>query len=104
MPASTLYHTNQIENVQVKTVEYHSDKIVFNVLFIPEKPLCPCCCHNGNISKGLKIRNLRMAPLGNKMAFLAVKLQRLQCLNCWHTWWPPMPFAKPKKRVTLSFE
>jgi len=34
MPASMLYHINQIENVQVKTEEYHSDKIVFNVRFI----------------------------------------------------------------------
>jgi transposase len=104
MSASLLYHTNQIENVQVKKEEYHSDKIVFNVLFIPEKPLCPCCCHDRNTSKGLKIRKLRMAPLGNKMAFLAVELHRLQCLNCWHIWWPPMPFARPRKRVTLSFE
>jgi len=104
MPASMLYHTNQIENVQVKTEEYHSDKIVFHVRFIPDKPICPCCCHDGNTAKGLKIRKLRMAPLGNKMAFLAVEIHRLHCLNCWHTWWPPMPFAKPKKRVTLSFE
>lgn len=104
MSASLLYHTNQIENIQVKTEEYHSEKIVFNVLFIPEKPLCPCCGHNGNRSKGLKTRKLRMAPLGNKMAFLVVEVHRLQCLNCWHAWWPPMPFAKPRKRVTLSFE
>ena len=104
MPASLLYHTNQIENVQVKTEEYHSDKIIFNVLFIPEKPLCPCCCHDRNSLKGLKIRKLRMAPLGNKKAFLVVELHQLQCLNCCHTWWPPLPFAKPRKRVTLSFE
>jgi transposase len=104
MSASLLYHTNQIENVQFKTVEYHSDKLIFRVLFIPKKSLCPCCCHDESSSKGLKNRKLRMAPLGNKMAFIVVELHRLQCLNCRHIWWPPMPFAKPKKRVTLSFE
>ncbi len=104
MSASLLYHTNQIENVQVKNVEYHSDRVIFKVFFIPEKPLCPCCGHDENSSKGLKTRKLRMAPLGNKMAFILVDLHRLQCLNCRHIWWPPLSFAKPKKRVTLSFE
>lgn len=104
MSASLLYHTNQIENVQVKTVEYHQDKVTFNVLFTPEKSLCPRCSHHKNISKGLKTRKLRMAPLGNKMAFLVVELHRFHCHNCRHSWWPPMPFVRPKKRVTLSFE
>lgn len=104
MSASLLYHTNQIENIQVKNVEYHPTKVVFDVLFTPVKPLCPCCCYEESSSKGFKIRKLRMAPLGNKMAILAVELHRLQCLNCRHIWWPPMPFAKPKKRVTISFE
>ena len=104
MPASLLYHTNQIEDVQVQKEEYHADKVIFRVLFVPRRPLCPCCGCGDNISKGSKERKLRMAPLGNKMAFHIVKLHRLQCVNCLHTWWPSMPFVRPKKRVTLSFE
>jgi transposase len=104
MSASLLYHTNQIEDVQVNHEEYHLDKVIFHVLFTPKQPLCPCCGHNENFSKGSKKRKLRMAPLGNKMAFLLVTLHRLQCVNCRHTWWPPLPFARPKRRVTLSFE
>jgi transposase len=104
MPASLLYHTNQIEDVQVLEEEYHSDKIIFKAVFEPQRSLCPCCGYNDNVSKGSKERRLRMAPLGNKMAFLLVNLHRLQCVNCRHTWWPSMPFVKPKKRVTLSFE
>jgi transposase len=104
MPASLLHHTNQIEDVQVQKVEYHVDKVVFRALFVPRQPPCPCCGYGNNVSKGSKERKLRMAPLGNKMAFLIVKLHRLQCVHCLHTWWPTMPFVKPKKRVTLSFE
>lgn len=104
MPASMLYHSNQIENVQVKKVEYFSDKIVFEVLYQPPKSLCPCCLHDENSSKGLKIRTLRMVPLGNKAAFLSVEIHRLKCLNCENMWWPSLSFANPKKRVTLSFE
>ncbi len=104
MPASILYHTNQIEDVQVNHVEYQFDKVIFRVLFTPKHPLCPCCGYNEYFSKGLKERRLKMAPLGNKMAFLLVRLHRLQCVNCRHIWWPPMPFTRPKKRVTLSFE
>ncbi len=104
MSASLLYHTNQIEDVQVEKEEYQNDKVIFRAVFVPKQSLCPCCGYESNISKGSKIRKLRMAPLGNKMAFLRVKLHRLQCINCLHIWWPSMPFVKPKKRVTLSFE
>lgn len=104
MSASLLYHTNQIENVQVKNVEYFVEKIVFEVCYKPQKPLCPCCHHDQSSLKGGKTRRLRMAPLGNKAAFLAVEVHRLKCLNCEYQWWPPLPFANSKKRVTLSFE
>ena len=104
MSASLLYHTNQIKNVQVKNVEYHHDQVIFRTLFTPIKPLCPCCSYDESSSKGAKTRKLRMAPLGNKRAFIAVEIHRLQCLNCQYTWWPPIPFSKPKKRFTLSFE
>lgn len=104
MSASMLYHTNQIEDVQVQKEEYHIDSILFRATFMPKQLHCPCCDHDSNISKGSKERKLRMAPLGNKMAFLIVKLHRVQCANCLHTWWPSMPFVKRKKRVTLSFE
>lgn len=104
MPASLLYHTNQIEDIQVLNQEYTSDKIIFRVNFTPKKTACPCCGYQSSTSKGVKERKLRMAPLGDKMAFLFVQIHRLQCVNCQHVWWPPMPFARPKKRVTLSFE
>lgn len=104
MPASLLYHTNQIEDVQVKNTEYFSDKIVFQVLYKPRTVLCPCCGCNESSSKGTKTRKLRMAPLGNKKAFLSVEIHRLKCINCSHVWWPPLPFARVKKRFTISFE
>jgi transposase len=104
MPASLLYHTNQIEDVQVLNEEYHPESIVYKAIFKPKQASCPCCGHADTIFKGSKERKLRMAPLGNKMAFLVIKLHRLQCTNCLETWWPSMPFVKSKKRVTLSFE
>lgn len=104
MPASLLYHTNQIEDVQVKNTEHFSEKIVFQVLYKPSLALCPCCGSNESTFKGIKIRNLRMAPLGNKQAFLSVEIHRLKCINCSHIWWPPLPFARAKKRFTISFE
>lgn len=104
MPASLLYHTNQIEDVQVQKPEYHADKVIFRAKFIPKQAICPFCGHHSNVLKGSKERRLRMVPLGNKMAFLFVQIHRLQCVNCQSIWWPSMPFVKPKKRYTLSFE
>lgn len=104
MLTSLLYHTNQIEDVQVLNIEYHSKKVVFKAVYTPRKTICPRCGSKDNILKGSKERKLRMAPLGNNQAFLTVKLSRLKCTDCLRIWWPLMPFAKPKKRVTVSFE
>ncbi|MBA2726864.1 MAG: ISL3 family transposase [Parachlamydiaceae bacterium] len=104
MSASLLYHTNQITDVQVKNVEYFHEIIVFHVLYEPSKAPCPCCGWNESTSKGVKRRKLRMAPLGNKAAFLLVEIHRLKCVNCSFIWWPTLPFARIKKRHTVSFE
>jgi transposase len=104
MFTSLLYHTNQIEDVQVLKHEYGQDKVLVEAVLVPKKIPCPCCGANDLISKGLKIRRLRMAPLGDKMAILKLRIHRLQCVNCLHVWWPQIPFAKPKKRYTVSFE
>jgi transposase len=104
MLASLLYHTNQIEDVQVLRQEFHADKVIFDAVLSTRKNFCPCCGCEDTISKGVKMRKLRMAPIGNKIAILMLTLHRLQCINCLHTWWPSIPFARPKKRYTISFE
>lgn len=104
MFTSLLHHTNQINDVQVLKHEFHSNKALFEAVLIPKKSPCPCCGGNDFISKGLKTRKLRMAPLGDKPAILILRVHRHQCVNCLYVWWPPIPFAKPKKRYTLSFE
>jgi transposase len=104
MPASLLYHTNQITDVQVKNTEYFSDKLIFHVTFNPKTSLCPCCKSDKHSKKGVKYRQLHMAPLGNKQAVLSVEIHRLICSDCLQIWWPKMPFVRGKKRVTLSFE
>jgi transposase len=104
MSASLLYHTNQVQDVQVLKEEYHADRIIFRVNFVPNKTLCLCCGSHFSTLKGSKKHKLRIAPLGNKMAFLLVQVHRHQCADCLHIWWPSMPFVKPKKRVIISFE
>ena len=99
-----LYHTNQIKNIQVKDVDYFPDKIVFHVLYEPEKILCPRCSYKGFSLKGNKIRKLRIAPLGMMASFIFVELHRLKCDSCHAIWWPALPFVQGKKRVTISFE
>jgi transposase len=104
MLASLLYHTNQIEDVQVKNCEFGADRITFHVDFIPKGVHCPLCFGKGHAEKGRKIRKLQMAPMGSKQAFLEVQISRLKCSHCDHVYWPILPFAQSKKRVTISFE
>jgi len=104
MPASLLYHTNQITDIQVENVEYFESKIVYHAIYQPKNPSCPTCAYHQYNLDSIKSRNLRMAPLGNKQAFLLLKIHRLRCCNCAQVWWPPIPFVKGKKRTTISFE
>ena len=99
-----LYHTNQITNVQVENVEYFESKIDFHAIYRPKNPLCPACGDQIHNLDGMKIRNLRMAPLGNKSAFLLLEIHRCKCCNCGQVWWPPIDFVKGKKRTTISFD
>ena len=57
MFASLLYHTNQIEDVQVLKDEYHSDKMLFEGVLKPKNNPCSCCGGKEFISKGLKTRS-----------------------------------------------
>jgi len=104
MSISLLYHTNQITNIQENKTEYSSDKVVFHVHYNPKEELCPCCESKEYSLKGIKLRKLKLPPVGDKLAFLLVKLNRLKCLECDQIWWPSLPFARAKKRFTKSFE
>lgn len=104
MPASLLYHTNQITDIQVKNVEYFDSKIIYHAIYQQKNPSCPTCAYHQHYQDSIKSRNLRMAPLGNKQAFLLLKIHRLKCCNCGRVWWPLIAFVKGKRRKTISFE
>lgn len=99
-----LYHTNQITDIQVENVDYFESKIVFHTIYQPKNSSCPSCASQTYNHDGIKKRNLRMTPLGNKSAFLSLKIHRYKCCNCGQVWWPPIAFVKGKKRTTISFE
>jgi transposase len=104
MFASMLNHTNQITDIQVKNVEYFESKIIFHAIYQPKNSSCPCCAFHTYNQDGMKKKNLRMAPLGNKSAFLSLELHRFKCCNCAKVWWPPIAFVRGKRRATISFE
>jgi transposase len=104
MPASMLYHTNQITDIQVEKIDYFESKIIYHAIYQPKKSRCPSCANHLYNQDGVKIRNLRMAPLADKAAILSLKIHRFKCCNCTRVWWPPIPFVKGKRRTTISFD
>jgi transposase len=104
MPASLLYHTNQITDIQVENVEYFESKIIYHAIYKPKKSSCPFCAHSLYNQDGMKTRNLRMAPLADKAAILSLKIHRFKCCNCAGVWWPSIAFVKGKRRTTISFD
>lgn len=65
---------------------------------------CPKCgsCHLRRTTKNSRL--LHLPPVGKKKCQLEVMVQKRHCINCNSKWWPQLPFAEGKERMTLSFK
>ena len=68
-----------------------------------ERQLCPKCNCNNVIFIGKLNRKFHLPPTGSKKATLEVSVKRHLCKSCSCSWWPKMPFASGKRRMTHSF-
>lgn len=68
-----------------------------------EKVPCPKCACKTSIFKGRRTRAFHIPPLGSRLSRLEVVVRRSQCDECKFTWWPQVPFAKGKQRMSQAF-
>lgn len=65
---------------------------------------CPKCggSHLRRTTKNSRL--LHLPPVGRKKCMLEVIVQKRHCMHCSSKWWPSLPFAKGKERMTHSFK
>lgn len=96
---SSLFDLSSLEELTVDVDE----KSVFIEGVLQTTSICPECSGH-HIHRGSKNHRLfKLSPVSGRSATLQVLVQKRRCVQCKHVWWPKVPFANGKERVTQSF-
>jgi transposase len=104
MSTSLLYHGfGLVGYTYVRTV-YRGGKIIFTIKHKREKLHCPACGSRDLIFRGCSPRRFRMVPIGSKVIFLELDVQRVACRRCETIRQVELGFADSRFSYTRAFE
>ncbi len=66
--------------------------------------ICPKCMGSHLHRTTINHRIFHLPPLGRKKCKLQVLNRKRHCVDCKYSWWPAVPFADGKQRMTHSFK
>jgi len=104
MSTSFIYHALGLVGYQYLGTRYKDGNIIFSIQTNPNKLCCAHCESKNIIRRGSVYRTFKTVPIGKKMIFLVMKIQRIQCLSCGYIRQEKLSFADPKKSYTKVFE
>lgn len=93
----------ELEGVDIDEFAIEKDRVVIYGHLKEDRTDCHNCgsCHvNFN---GVKNREFHLPSTGSKKAILKIKIHQLRCKTCDSAWWPQVPFASGKQRMSKSF-
>lgn len=101
MSTSLLYHGfGLVGYTYVRTV-YEEGKVIFTVKHKGDKLHCPECGSRDLVLRGCTPRRFRMVPIGSKVTFLDLGIQRVACRRCDTIRQVDLGFADPRFSYTL---
>ena len=104
MSTSLLYHGfGLVGYTYVRTV-YEEGKVIFTVKHKGDKLHCPECGSRDLVLRGCTPRRFRMVPIGSKVTFLDLGIQRVACRRCDTIRQVDLGFADPRFSYTRAFE
>ncbi len=104
MSTSLLYHGfGLVGYTYVKTV-YEEGKVIFTVKHKRDKLHCPECGSRDLVLRGCLPRRFRMVPIGPKVIFLDLDVQRIGCRQCDAVRQVELGFADSRFSYTRAFE
>lgn len=104
MSTSILYHGFGIVGYDYVKTQYQSNAIIFTISHKRDKLYCPVCRSQKVILRGTTRRRFKTFPVGFKVIYLELEVQRVGCLDCDSVRQVPLGFADPRFSYTHAFE
>lgn len=104
MSTSILYHGFGIVGYRYVKTRYQGKAIIFTICHRRERLYCPVCRSRNVTLRGKTTRRFRTFPVGFKVIFLELEVQRVGCLECRRVRQVSLGFADPRFTYTHAFE
>jgi len=104
MSTSLLYHGFGLVGYRYVRSTYEEGKVIFTVRHKREKLHCPECGSRDLILRGCSPRRFRTVPIGSKVIFLSLDVQRVACRRCDTIRQVDLGFADSRFSYTRAFE
>ena len=104
MSTSFLYHGFGLVGYNYVRTQYVGGKIIFTIERKREKICCSFCGSRNVVFRGSTTRRFRTVPVGPKVVFIDLEVQRVGCRHCMNIRQVNLGFAEPRFSYTHAFE
>ena len=104
MSTSLLYHGFGVVGYDYVRTRYEGRNITFTIRHKRGKLRCPVCRGRKIVMRGTTRRRFRTFPMGSKVIFFDLEVQRIACLRCGSIRQVSLGFADPRLSYTHAFE
>ena len=82
MSTSLLYHAFGIQGYHYVNTGYRGGAVIFTITHKPDELVCSHCGSRRVIRRGTVTRRFRTVPIGRKVVWVSLAIQRVFCLVC----------------------
>ena len=93
----------ELEGVDIDEFAFEDNMAVVYGHLKENRTDCHKCGSGHVIFNGFTNREFHLPTTGSKKAALKIKIHQLRCKDCDSAWWPQVPFACGKQRMSKSF-
>jgi transposase len=104
MSTSLMYHGFGLIGYDYVRTQYEGKNITFTIRHKREKLRCSVCSGREMMMRGTTKRRFRTVPVGSKVVFFDLEVQRICCLRCGSIRQVSLGFADPRFSYTHAFE
>ena len=104
MSTSLLYHGFGLVGYDYVRTRYEGRNITFTIRHKRGKLRCSVCRGREVMMRGTTMRRFRTVPIGTKVVFFDLEVQRVGCLRCGSIRQVSLGFANPRFSYTHAFE
>jgi len=103
MSTSLLYHAFAIRGYQYVNTKYQNSAVHFTIQQEKGELCCPVCKSRRVIRRGVVHRMFRSVPIGRKLVYIRLGVQRVLCKACGMLRQVKIPFAPERRSYTRQF-